>query len=604
MKQFKKVLAILLVLGLSLQAGFAQIFVDVPDDHWAKTYIENLYREDILKGKTPETFAPQKSISNQELAVILTRIEKPTQDTITKAKKLYDYVIDTLDIEEYAKESVAFVWFKGIMAEGVFYQNGKDTAVRKDDMCVYLIRQLGLETQAKAYNSQNSSFRFNDEATISQYKRGYVYLAREKGIVNGDEAGNFNPNNEITRAEAAKMLYITKQLRGNTSQITPPTPTVPQTTKVTGIVKSFVKQASNYIITLQKADGSLENITVTDTTPFYRDALTTSVSTITIGETLNIEKTAISTVKRIDGTKVVQTIIEGRLNAVQTSTNTIVFEKNINNQWIQTQYRLDGSTAIYVNGVAATINQLQKGQTAKLTIANNQLKMIQTTRKENVLTGILATCDIANGNIEVKVGNELKKFNINSSISVIRNSMASNLSQLKTGDRVVLTLDDEDILSIVTNGENGVKTGKIDSIYIAKEPKVYFLDGSQMLNVYQLNSGCVYKDNLTNKSIYDLRLGQQVELEIKDSEIASIKWNGTSSNVQEIGILKGVDILNAQIIIEKEGTVIPVFTGLSKIYDPFGQDISVYGLLIGQRIAVTGQYKNNRFEAITIVVMP
>ena len=49
--------------------------------------------------------------------------------------------------------------------------------------------------------------KFSDDNDISDYAKDSVYLLKKLGIINGTDNGKFQPNSDITRAEAAKMIY-------------------------------------------------------------------------------------------------------------------------------------------------------------------------------------------------------------------------------------------------------------------------------------------------------------------------------------------------------------------------------------------------------------
>lgn len=589
----------------SSNLGFAQIFADVEDSHWARVYIEELYREGIFMGKNPETFSPQHNVTNQEIAVLLTRIIKPQEGELKQFRAINDNRMNALQIDEYAKDAVSYVWTKNIMAEGVFYENGKMLEVRKDDLCVYLIRLLQLEQEARTYVAEKDFQPFQDEALITNTKKGFVYLAREKGIVNGDEAGKFNPQNKVTRAEVAKMLYITKNLLEKKDDKQLENYLVPdETIKINGVVYSITPNMDGFSIVVQDQQGVTHNFGAKEAVPFYRDAESSSISTIVAGEIIAVEYNDKNQVVRIDGQKIQQVLLTGRIGDLLPGGNAVIFETKVNEQWLPTTYPIDTNTKIYLDGQISSFSELSKGQLATMTISNNRVTLIQAKKLENVITGILEEYQMGENKLQVRTKGLLKSFEISSKSTVLRNNHETSLSALKMGDRVVVTVDGESVLSVVSTGENAVISGKIDSIYISKKPKLFFVDVEETLNVYRLHENCTYRDNLTNKTIYDIRLGQMVEAEVKDSEIVAVRWNGTSNNVQEIGILKGIDILNAQITLEKDGIAIPVFTGLSQIFDATGTPTNMFGLHIGKRIAVTGQYKNNRLEAITIVEMP
>ena len=51
---------------------------------------------------------------------------------------------------------------------------------------------------------------YNDEDSIDSSLRDDITLLEALGVFQGDENGNFNPENNVTRAEAAKMIYVLK----------------------------------------------------------------------------------------------------------------------------------------------------------------------------------------------------------------------------------------------------------------------------------------------------------------------------------------------------------------------------------------------------------
>ena len=51
---------------------------------------------------------------------------------------------------------------------------------------------------------------YKDEDSIDSSLRDDITLMEALGVFQGDENGNFNPTNNVTRAEAAKMIYVLK----------------------------------------------------------------------------------------------------------------------------------------------------------------------------------------------------------------------------------------------------------------------------------------------------------------------------------------------------------------------------------------------------------
>ena len=71
-----------------------------------------------------------------------------------------------------------------------------------------ILREEAAKIIAVALNLDGTTTeKFKDDAKISNWAKGYVYACKEAGIFGGDN-GNFLPGNPITRAETAKVMVI------------------------------------------------------------------------------------------------------------------------------------------------------------------------------------------------------------------------------------------------------------------------------------------------------------------------------------------------------------------------------------------------------------
>ena len=77
--------------------------------------------------------------------------------------------------------------------------------IQRQMMAMISVRALEIlgETDVKAYNEDY----IPDYSDVGTYYRYYVCNAYGAGIIVGDENGNFNPKNTLTRAEASTVLY-------------------------------------------------------------------------------------------------------------------------------------------------------------------------------------------------------------------------------------------------------------------------------------------------------------------------------------------------------------------------------------------------------------
>lgn len=87
-----------------------------------------------------------------------------------------------------------------------FYRNNDEDAkssLTRVDAIKIIIDSLGLSKVAELKDIYNVDF--NDVSLISKDDIGYVALARGLGIISGDNLGNVNPDNNVTRVEAVIM---------------------------------------------------------------------------------------------------------------------------------------------------------------------------------------------------------------------------------------------------------------------------------------------------------------------------------------------------------------------------------------------------------------
>src|SRR5690606_6928959 len=104
-------------------------------------------------------------------------------------------------------------WGRGYVAVGVErgILKGSDltsfnhsAAMQRGDLAVWLVRALGLESEALAAAGQ--ALPFADAASIPTDIRGYVYLANQRGFITGFTDNTFQPRGPVTRAQIATIL--------------------------------------------------------------------------------------------------------------------------------------------------------------------------------------------------------------------------------------------------------------------------------------------------------------------------------------------------------------------------------------------------------------
>ena len=110
-------------------------FTDVKTEDWFAPYVENAYKKGLINGYENGSFKPNNSISRNEIAVIMSRLEDMEEEM----------ELDFLDKEEipnWAKAGVAFLEKEKIM-EG--YEDGSfkgNKAITRAEAAVVVYRYL------------------------------------------------------------------------------------------------------------------------------------------------------------------------------------------------------------------------------------------------------------------------------------------------------------------------------------------------------------------------------------------------------------------------------------------------------------------------------
>lgn len=174
------------------------LFSDVAANSWAVPYVMNLTERKIFIGYEDGTFRPDISISRQEIAVALVRAMGLAPDAAV-ADAASGFTDDS-EIAEWARGYVNIAVEKKIFTG---YDDGEFKPTRtisRQELATVLMRLSGDTTTAVTMN-------YGDAAEIQDYAKAHIGRATTLGIVGGYPDGTFKPFNEVTRAEAAKMLY-------------------------------------------------------------------------------------------------------------------------------------------------------------------------------------------------------------------------------------------------------------------------------------------------------------------------------------------------------------------------------------------------------------
>lgn len=171
----------------------------LPFDDISKSYAKNeivrLYNKNIIAGTSKTSFSPTQSITRAEFVTVLNRL--------LKIEPVEGPVNAFTDLNKKA-------WYYGSVQAAVQLglANGQSETtfapqkeVTRQEAAVWIARALK-QTSA----SINNKKRYNDSSYIAQWANSSVLIVNQLGLMKGDAAGNFRPNDSMTRQEVAVLI--------------------------------------------------------------------------------------------------------------------------------------------------------------------------------------------------------------------------------------------------------------------------------------------------------------------------------------------------------------------------------------------------------------
>lgn len=175
--------------------------------HWAENEIFLLTSLQIFDVEK-EYFVPSATISRLDfgkamVVAINGALPEPTSTAIIKRRRpgVETPFLDVM-VTDPDYHYIEFIKENDIMAGKNGYFKGSEPLTRAEAITI-MIKALGLQYMAPAppYDTV-----FTDNKSIPEWSKDYIYMANEIGLVTGTPEGYINPNNWVTKDEAAAMI--------------------------------------------------------------------------------------------------------------------------------------------------------------------------------------------------------------------------------------------------------------------------------------------------------------------------------------------------------------------------------------------------------------
>ncbi len=179
-------------------------FKDI-SSHWAKLYINELVNAGIIKGMTATAFQPDGNLTRAQFLTLLSKISGNDDVTAAPAASFSDVAKGSW-YYDCVNWGVANGIVKG-MGDGSF---APDANVSREQMCVMLNNYYTYK--GIQWENSETELTFSDKKLVSDWALASVKKVVSEDIMSGRTDGSFDPLGKATRAEAAKIVYLVKEI--------------------------------------------------------------------------------------------------------------------------------------------------------------------------------------------------------------------------------------------------------------------------------------------------------------------------------------------------------------------------------------------------------
>ncbi|MEH2248034.1 fasciclin domain-containing protein [Nostoc sp.] len=188
---------------------------DVSSDYWARPFIQALADNNVIAGFPDGTFRPNQAVTRAEFAAL---IQKAFGNQ-NRVRQLSSGGFSDVPANYWAASAIQSAYETGFLAGypgNVFRPNQEIPRVQG---IVALASGLGLTPSTTGASSDLSTY-YNDASSIPNYAVNSVTAATQSNIVvNYPDIKQLNPQQSLTRAEAAALLYQALAKQGRVQPI-------------------------------------------------------------------------------------------------------------------------------------------------------------------------------------------------------------------------------------------------------------------------------------------------------------------------------------------------------------------------------------------------
>lgn len=171
-------------------------FWDLPNSYWAKSYIMKLTSEGVINGYQDGSFRPDGTITNAEFIKLVIMSALPEWIDLNDAES---------NLNHWAGKYIWIAERYGVIKEGSITNKNIDTSITRIEM-VRIIAKADLVMKGNDLKL-NEKIKFKDVISLNSEDLQLLKHALSRNLITGYIDNTFRPTLNMTRAEAATMIY-------------------------------------------------------------------------------------------------------------------------------------------------------------------------------------------------------------------------------------------------------------------------------------------------------------------------------------------------------------------------------------------------------------
>ena len=604
----KRMLSLVLVLALALSLAvpaFAATYTDI-QNHWAKTYLQTLADKGILNGYSGGTMKPDNNITAAEALVLLSRLY-----TLSDAEK-------ALIADDYASEVTAsvpssYAWaygnFEICRAAGIITKDelkalSLDTALKKEELAVFIIRAMGYSDTASTLTVKDMSFA--DAAKTSKNCIGSVAELAKLGILTGDTNKNVSPQSSVTRAVVATMVVRALDVLQKAGTSTLTVAAYSGISRAEGIITAVGSAA----ITFTGFDGLSRDYAVPAAAGIKLNGTAVALSSALTGchAILSMKN---GSVKALAVDRDAATVwYQGTLTSIVTSgAGALTLTDTLSNS--SKTVALASTTTLTLDGVTAAVSKFAAGNFVTVKAVSGTAAAVTALTAASSVSGEITAISFGS-TITLKLrddsaANYSFTLDFSSLPTVTRGEKNISIDMLTAGDRVTLSFAAGKVSKIAFAGSSSTVTGELTSVTTTPDGTRWTVTANGTSTVYVLDEDAAVYSGTTAISLSSIRVGDQLKLTVFGNIVTDV-WQLTAvtSATKVSGSVLKIDASAKQItILTPANKLVYISTASvgSYVVASTGSTGSIANVTLNAQITAYGTFSNSRsFAAKSIVI--